>query len=87
MRKVPTVANPKNLSEAVIAKEFSRCDPRVTQAIKEVFHAFKRMAGGQYPEDKILKTAVQVCAGFEFNVSQYRRRSSPIIIPPSIGKA
>jgi len=70
-----------NLSEAVIAKDFKSCDPRVTDAIKQVYRAFKSMARGDYPDDRTLKTAVQVCAAFEFNVRNYRKRRLPLVIP------
>lgn len=69
-----------NPSEAMLAREFSRCDPRVIKAIKNVHLALKPMALQLMSEEELLKKVISIVAAFEYNCDQIRKRKSPVII-------
>lgn len=71
-----------NPSEAMLAREFSRCDPRVVRAIKNVHAALKPMAENVMSDELLLKKCVGIVAAFEYNCDQIRKKQSPIWLPP-----
>jgi len=67
----------------MLAREFSRCDPKVVRAIKEVFGALKPLAADAMSEDTLLKKCVGIVAAVEYNVNQLKAKRLPLILSRS----
>lgn len=67
----------------MLAREFSRCDPSIVKAIRDVFKALQPISRDTMDSDAIMKKAVMIVAAFEYNVNQLIKQRSPITL---IGK-